>query len=293
MDKEPQFQQEKFQTFDSLSFREVFTPAEAVIELPIISDDSEEVIQKKLKEKVMREHWWLQDFWQKQGQPKEQFTINSGNSETIFYNFDNELTKDEIIEVKNAFEIFTKLKKEVSFTFPKYILVSNITEINSQSQESFFGKNESEMNAVVLYPRAVSIEPYRIKEVSSLKGTIVHEFGHIILKNNRLGRSNDIMSLWHKRFGWDERDSKTLERCITEYAKVDSQEDFCESLVGYHAGSENLDTEKKEFTSMLFDATARQTVSFDKDKKVIIPRLANTITYSRQVSPRITLTKTK
>lgn len=304
-EKTPQMNtQEKMQNIEDISFEEVPQGVSDVVEIGVYKDDSEEIVLEKLKQKLVRENWWLQEEWKKEGLPKEQFIISAGNKEIELYNFNKNLEIQEISEIEGALNIYCNLDKSVDFDFPKYILLPKTEQRNPQSNEAFYGRNDDSIKSVIVYPRAISLSPYRVEEVSSLKGTISHELGHILQMKNK------VFGEWFKKFGWEKvnldkfntwskekKEAKSMmqetqfpEKCITEYAQVDYTEDICESIVGYIANAPDLDSEKREFLKNIFTDT-KEKVSISKNEKVVLPKLPDNVKYYRKKQQKISFIK--
>ena len=211
------------------------------------------------------------------------------------FNFNKVLETKEIEEIKQALNYYRNLASDINFEFPKYIMLAKTEKQNSQSHEPFYGWNDFNSKAIVVAPRAINLLPYRVEEISSLKGTIIHELGH------NIESQNSISSKWKEKFGWESindeefktwpkekqearsygMETKFPQRCITEYAQVNPAEDICESIVGYIANAPDLDLEKKEFIRRFFDNKNKE-VSISKNEKVIIPKLSNKIKYYKK-----------
>lgn len=300
---------EKFQTIDDLSFVEVPQSTPGAQEVLVIKNNSDESVAQatildQLKSRLIKENWWLQDRWAKEGLPKEQLTATAGNNQIEIFNFNNIFAPEEIKEIEEALSCYQNLAPDIKFEFPKYILFPKTAEQNPQSHEPYYGKNWSDIKSVLIFPRAANLSPYRVKEISALQGTIIHELGHILQDNNPLSEQ------WQEKFGWEMVDLKTYqlwsqekkeakttmmqtkfpERCLTKYAEVDDQEDICESIVGYFANSPDLDLEKKEFVKKLF-FDGKESVSIIKNQKVVLPRLPEKIEYYQKERRKLFIIK--
>jgi hypothetical protein len=304
-EKNPQINiQEKMQSIEDVSFEEVPQGTSGAIEIGVYKDDSQEIVLEKLKRKLIRENWWLREEWKKEGIPKEQFTISAGDKKVELFNFYKNLEPKEISEIEESLNTYRNLENNINFEFPNYLLFPKTEQRNPQSNEAFYGRNDDSIKSIVIYPRAVSLEPYRVEEVSSLKGTISHELGHILEKKNK------IFKEWLQKFGWDsvslekfntwsaeKKESRSMmqetqfpERCITEYAQVDYTEDICESIVGYVANAPDLDPEKREFLKSIF-TEAEEKISISKNEKIALPKLPEKITYYKKEEPKISIFK--
>jgi len=293
----------KIQSIEDISFEEVSADTSDSIEIKVYKDDSEEIVLKKLKEKLIQENWWLQEEWKNEGFPKEQFTIPIENNKIEIFNFNKILERKEIEEIIESVSYYKNLASNINFEFPKYILLPKREDHNNQSNEPFYGRYESGIKSIILYPRAISLSPYRVEEISSIKGTLTHELGHILINKN------DFINEWVKKFEWnyvedevffnlwseEKRKSKTLrhetkspQKCITEYAQVDQTEDICESVVGYIANATDLDSEKRKFIDQLFEMKGVN-VSLNKNEKVELPKLPENIKFHKKEVSKISI----
>jgi|GEM_PF-1478701 len=305
-EKNPQINtQEKMQSIEDISFEEVPQGTSDAIEIGVYKEDSQETVLEKLKQKLTRENWWLQEEWKKEGLPKEQFTISAGNKKVELFNFHENLEPQEIKEIEESLNVYRNLADGVNFEYPNYLLFPKNEQRNPQSNEAFYGKNDSSIKSVIIYPRAVSLEPYRVKEVSSLKGTLSHELGHIVQKNK-------IFDEWLQKFGWDtvslekfntwsaeKKEARSLrqetqfpEKCITEYAQIDYTEDICESIVGYIANAPDLDPEKRKFLENIF-TEAKEKISISKNEKVAFPKLPEKVKFYKKEEQKLNISFVK
>ncbi len=211
---------------------------------------SEDEIIKKAQEEVKRKSWWLEDYWQEKGIPIEQFIIKINGVGFEVYNYGEKLTEAQVHEMNRTLDILSQTEGQK----PRYVLIDNKNTLNIQNNEDERGYAKRIQNAIILRPRAMSNEPHRIPNTSSLVGTLIHEFGHFLQQNPQLQNE------WIKRFGWKILSSEEMRsrypkqfetqqesRCVTDYAKFSQDEDICESLVAAIRQPEILDKEKLDF----------------------------------------------
>jgi len=296
-------EQEKMQGIENITFEETSQETDNAVEIGVYKDDSEELVFKKLKEKLIQENWWLQDEFKNEGIPKEQFTINGNHNEYSVYNFNENLSVEQqnsltkgISFLENSTEILSI--KEIT------ILIRKTERINSNSQQPFYGNHYSDSKVINIYPRALKNESYReIPEINGLEATIVHEFSHPIYDKMK----QKLIQKWSD-FGWEPTTKEEQEnenvyiikpkdsnKCITKYAQFAPDEDFCESVVGLYAQSSKLDSEKKTFLeNNIFNKIENMSLTkIAKNEKIILPRLPDKIKYYKKEKQKITILKTK
>jgi len=101
----------------------------------------------------------------------------------------------------------------------------------------------------------LSSEPHRIPNTSGLKGTLLHEYGHVL-------QQGEFWNEWRKAFGWVSKpeeeidwkvatprmhDTNQPERCVSDYARISPDEDICESFAAAVNNPAVLDPERLEF----------------------------------------------
>ena len=203
------------QKIDDLSFEEVSPNTPDSIEIEVYKDDSEEVILKKLKEKLVRENWWLQDEFEKEGMPKEQFLIN-GNNEYSIYNFNENLSEEQKSSLVKGIS-FLENSSEISSIKGITILIRKTERINSNSKQPFYGNNYSDSKVINIYPRALENKEYRdIPEINGLGATIIHEFSHPIYDK----MEQKIKEEW-SNFGWEVTTEEERENKLKQLLKND------------------------------------------------------------------------
>lgn len=216
---------------------------------------STEELEQKAREEVKSKKWWLNEYWQSKGDPKEQLSIKSGNLNFELYNFWEPLSPEQESELESILGSFGNSEVGGKLTELNYILIDNNPIQDPKTNEPRRGYSFNQMKTIVLYPRAMSEEPHRIASTSSFAGTLSHEIGHILA-------NSDFVEEWKRRFGWvrlEDGEVKTVgdftalykneqpDRLVSDYAKFTPEEDICESLVAAINNPEVLDPERLAF----------------------------------------------
>jgi len=221
----------------------------------------EEILEKIKKEKI-KQLWYTSPEWKDKGLPVEQLQMEIDNNVINFYNFNKEkpFTNQHI-------EIAERVFGKMSSSFPevlnkiKYVLIDDkqIPSLYADPEKyPLSGYAYRNWDAFHLYPRGMDLIPFRIPSVTNFEGVMTHELTHLISKN--------IEQEWKNFFKWeltsghpDEWEMRTTsngidngifnkstgemapkyqyplqpEQCVTFYAKLDWDEDVCESMVAY------------------------------------------------------------
>jgi hypothetical protein len=266
--------------------------------IPIIKvtssiDTPTEEIERKVREKLVEHNWWLQDYWKEKGAPKEQIVIQTAVGNIEVFNFGDFLNLDQLKELQDIVIALGPLNGGELFQEISYILIDENQEINPNTGEKTYGYGPAGEKAVKLYPRGTKLTPYRIPEVSSFSGTIIHEFSHAL--------TDDLEKDWIQEFKWrmleeprelpggsyQYRETDEPERCVNNYAALRACDDICESVVAYVAGSKKLDEQKKEFLkTRLFERNVAEafdiSVTQKIGKQVELPKVEEPVLYMRE-----------
>lgn len=291
----------KLQTIEDIEF-EFVTESDPDFEtaLSIVNTngkESPEELREKAKKEIVRTGWWLQEQWLAKGIPKEQFTIEAGNLNIELYNYGQDMSFSQIEEARRIIAVLSQSSIPEQNSKIKYITISDRDELNDQDGEDKRGYTFSATRMFSLYPRALSSEPHRIPDTSSLAGTLAHEFGHIYISAD-----GDFRKEWARTFGWqdlpdDQVDrqkpapkkyvTKEPERCVTDYAQFSPDEDICESLSAVVNNPTVLDTEKLAFIrerwlkeeEVKIEASAERKIEAD----IKMPRVPDKVKYKAKV----------
>jgi hypothetical protein len=206
------------------------------------------------------------------------------------------LSREQVDEIKGSIQkvvqIFPKLENHF-----KYILLSEEkpTTVMETGEEEMRGEAREDWNVFILYPRALEKTKYRFGEISNLEGTVIHELGHLIQKKyieeyrslfEWITCITDDPEVWElvqtesKGIGTERPKNKLTgeiagygvwpkfpETCVSQYAKQEPMEDFCESLTAFIC-SPKLLNEKSPEKYNFFKSIAEENESNVKIKSI-------------------------
>ncbi|MBP6888427.1 MAG: hypothetical protein KBC21_01870 [Candidatus Pacebacteria bacterium] len=210
---------------------------EMALPISVTQDESKEDIEKGILERLSREHWYLQEYWRNKV-IQEQIVLEVGEVVLEIFNFQNEQLEDwQLEQIRRVVTDYSQLRNSPVFSLVKSIVIDNEQPINPHSGKELNGWGGSD-GAVKLYPAALKPISHRVTGVSNLEGTLIHEFAHSL--------GVEFENMWRKEFGWEQMEKPEQlmngtwrleqniepERCITEYARINTAEDICESMVG-------------------------------------------------------------
>jgi hypothetical protein len=283
---------EKIQSIEDFSFEEVEPNTEGAIGVFAKPEEQLEIVKSKIIRELKEKNWWLQDEYKNEGFPKEQFLVKGDKNEYPIYNFNNDLSKEQLGSLNKGIS-FIENSTQSPLLNGINVLIRKTERINPQSKQPSYGRYDSNPRVITIFPRALENISYReIPEVNGLEATIVHEFSHPIW--DKLGELKDD---WYKFVDWEpatledktENDMRYTkptnpERCITTYAQFAEDEDFCESVVGLCAQSSKLDPEKKAFLeNNIFNQLEKTPlVKISKKEKVELPKINTQIKFFRK-----------
>ncbi len=132
-----------------------------------------------------------------------------------------------------------------------------------------------------LYPKAFENIEHRVKGVSNLEGTLIHELSHKL--------ASEFVNEWSKKFGKKLKEKKKTpggsfcewkgENPVTELAKYDPIEDFCESMVAFFKNPSLLDVKRQKFIkeNVLKETTKEKKISLITKKysgsEITLPKI--------------------
>ena len=259
---------------------------EGVLELYLDEDASQDKIIEYARRETAIGRWWLWEYWEQKGLPKEQVELTDGEHTINLYNYREEPVPEQQLEqIKRILQIFSGIRGGIAFNAVKYILLDDVQGMNDKSGDLTNGYGPVNSYAVTLYPNALRAIPNRVTDkVTNLEGTITHELTHGIPEMILDGEM--FLNNWVKVTGWEiaeerrklpggatsiwETDSS---RCVTDYATSDPDEDICESMVAYLFDPEKLDPEKLRLlqTALPFDLSKESHWSSKHIKDIQIP----------------------
>lgn len=285
----------KLQTIEDISFEEAkegdpdFDTAIRVINTN--GQKSGEELLEAAKKEVVRLNWWLQEYWQGKGMPKEQFSIHADALNCDLFNYGQPLQPEQAEEIRKLLGTISQIPSE-RLKDVRYIVIDNQDRPNDQNGEDMRGYAFTNEKMIVLYPRALSAEPHRIANTSGLAGTLVHEVGHIL-------QDGAFVEEWKKRFNWKEleesqivrglvrtQDNEQPERLVTDYAKFSPAEDICESFSAAVNNPDVLDPERLAFIRERWLRASEQETNISLAKKDTVepPQAPSQIKYKIKVS---------
>ena len=231
---------------------------------------TDEQIIESVKHEKEFEEWYTSPYWRAKGLPYEQVDLRIGEERKItMYNYDdeNELTEEHLESAKRIIE-------KLSGSFPQVLdIVKNIL-INDKQDPSIFGDQvkyplsgltELGWKIFKMMPNGMSFKEYRVPGVKHFEGVFMHELTHLLEK--------DLIKIWKENFTWlswkDAPEDYEMRRspdgsnmypfnkttgemlgkyefpleadqCLNYYAKLNWQEDSCESMVAYFYNPELL-----------------------------------------------------
>lgn len=217
--------------------------------------------------------WFVSKYWRSKGQPSEavEFTLNGQQITLYNYGKEKPFTVGHIMQAEKVFQEFTS-------RFPQILEQIRWILIDDQQPLSAFGDSEkypingqaqSHWKAFKLYPRGIGLFPFRVLGISNFEGVLIHELTHLI--------QGEFEKEWWEKFQWEfcieHRDEwewrptpdvtfdglnrrpynkKTNamapnfcfplqpDQCVSDYAKIDWNEDVCECMVAYICNPELL-----------------------------------------------------
>ncbi|MBI2596490.1 hypothetical protein HYW46_07220 [Candidatus Daviesbacteria bacterium] len=216
--------------------------------------------------------WYASKEWREKGTPFEQIEFQVGDKEITVYNYNEKKFTDE--HIKKFQQVLIKLAEH----FPKILERLRWVLINDKQGRSVYGdEKEYPLNGSAwvpwkvfkLQPRGMEMFPHRIIKTTNFEGTLIHELSHLIADDfyqewTDVVRWQHITDLEKKdREDWESRktpdsglkafyNKKTgemapngkiplqPEQCVTKYARIKEDEDFCESMVAYFYDPELL-----------------------------------------------------
>lgn len=259
-----------------------------------------EILSMVRREKEGKE-WFTADYWREKGMPSEQieFTVNGRQITVYNYGKDKPFTDEHIERAQRVFE-------EFSSHFPQILEQMHWVLVDDHQLPVAFGDPEKyptngmamkSRKAFRLFPRGMELFPFRIPVVANFDGVLTHEMTHLI--------EDELEKEWWEKFQWDfcidhldewewrptpgstfdglnkrPYNKQTGEmaptakfplqpdKCVTFYAKLDWNEDACESMVAYIYNPEMLKTIAPEKFEILQRHDARQAKATSSTKRV-------------------------
>lgn len=220
---------------------------------------------RRFKNKKRNKTWFTSEYFLKKGSPKEQIEFEVNGHQITVYNFnsDKPFSDKYVEEAKEALaELASKFPQIVGKL--RWILIDDNqppSVYGDPDKYPFNGQANDDWKTLILYPRAMEFSPHRVAKVSNFTGTMIHELAHL--------NQSDFIKEWGEKYRWaylneDDRykdqwewrltpDGRTKrlfnkntaemspwgemplesEECVTSYARININEDICESMVAY------------------------------------------------------------
>lgn len=223
---------------------------------------SDEEIVESVKYHREGEDWFTWDYWREKGTPQEQVEFSVDGKPITVYNFspDKPFTEDHLERAKRVFQ-------ELSSHFPqvldqvRWILIDNEQLPSALGDPELYPTNgmaQAKWKSFRLFPRGMELFTYRIPKTSNFEGVVTHELAHLI--------EDEFEKEWREKFQWEfcldyeddwewkQSPDATMKRpfnkhtgemaamakfplqpdqSVTSYAKIDWNEDLCESIAAY------------------------------------------------------------
>ena len=273
------------------------------ITLPSDGELSVEEIEKRVREELKNRNWWLQEYWQEKGLPKEQVNIQVGENKITLYNFGEQLQERHLQELQKVLADFSKVDDSKPLETLKYILIDDKKPLNPNTGIEMRGYGAGSESAVKVYPKGTEFSDYRTEEtpnfqgVSDFEATVIHELTHNINETVKTNLRNE----WLDKFNFKYiRENKVLaggaitayetsqpERCVSTYAQVNPEEDICESMVAVLRKPDVLDPEKLQLLQdRLLKDSEPLPVDMQRsgDNEVELPKIDSEVNYKTKKS---------
>ncbi len=268
---------------------------EEAVSVPVYPDESQEDVESRLLELLVQKHWFLQGYWLNK-QPRERVTFIIGDRTLDLFNFEGELTSEQLDQIEKVIKDYASLSTPKVFERVTAIVIDDQQPINPHTGTPMNGYGE-QGGAIKLYPSALQSVGHRVPGVSNLEGTVIHELSHSL--------GTDFQNRWAREFDWAMLDEPEIlpggaqknyqvsepNRCVTEYAQVNPAEDICESMVAALRNPDILDSQRLQriretlMPSESVDVDISVTRKADND--ISVPKLTQPVVYKTIPSKRL------
>ena len=259
----------------------------------------------KAREQLELNNWWLSARWQEKGLPQEQFVWQMGDKKVNIFNFGSSLLDQNIADFKTALDSLAA-KTNFGADGLDYILIDNEDKphpyANAQEGQLIRGASVVPQKAIVLFPTVINEKSYRDGQIgtniSGIQGIIPHEMGHQF-EYKSAGANHDLVTnIWHNDYGFGQfnPDKRMFEltnpdETVSDYAKLNTSDDFCESLVAALYNPDRLkevSPKKLEFMQNVILKEGQVESAISK-VDVELPRLDSPTKYRKRVMQKIKL----
>ena len=243
-----------------------------------INDNNE--IYGSLLKIIKEKYWWLSDSfkWKKL---KEKFIINTPFWKKEIYNFNKKLTKENLLDIEEVFNMFDSFENKEPLENIEYIIFDNEEKDNHNDLSKQNWEYDSIRKYVNILPNAFLQNNHRIWNFSNFKWTLIHEISHAFSMKTKEKFSSTFWNYIKKE--WKNIEQiilKNPEKCISEYAKINPKEDLSESMVWYLMDQVKLDIDRKNFidTYIAWKNIKNSWITVEKEEKLYLPKIED-ITY--------------
>jgi len=236
----------EYQKLQDIKIEESDENSPEVIPIMVDKDASLGEVYEAAREQFVNENWWFKDRWKEKGLPHEQVTVEFESGKIEVFNWGSPLEQRHLDELGEVIEIFAQIRGGEALKRTQYVLIDNKVAANplTGKVDDLNGYGAIGDKALSLHPRALLEIEHRVTGVSNFKGTVTHELTHSL--------TGDIVNEWKLAFGWEDlnnsrQQTRQPEKCVDDYAKINPEEDICESMVAAIWKPEVLDPEKLQF----------------------------------------------
>lgn len=228
--------------------------------LSVIAEESNARLLESIASEIRRTNWWLYEYWEAKGLPKQQIELSNGELQVTVYNYSEDLKTEEVDLFQKVLGSLSGLGEGVIFDYYRYLLIDDNQPIYDKTGRPQNGVTRSDLKTVTLFPNAFQLTSSALTdEVSHLGWVLAHEGSHS-LEQLVSSDGKRLVDKWKKVGKWSYVDRRVLPggavslfrteepgRCISELAQADDEEDLAESGAAYMFIPGRLDTEKRLF----------------------------------------------
>ncbi len=260
---------------------------------PKTDDEIVEAIRNEHQEKS----WFTSQEWREKGLPEEQIEFIVDNQPLTIYNYNKEqpFTEEHLQAMQRVLQKLGSHFPQVLNQL-RWILIDNTEKLSGYGDPAKYPINGTAIRrwqTFKLYARGMDLAPHRVTAATNFEGTVVHESAHLIQDEFKqewdenyqwaeCGDYSPIGKQWGK--GGDDWEIKPTpdgqeqaffntktgemapqgifplqpEECVTFYAKINSNEDKCESVVAYLYDPQLLESVSMKKFSILKNHDAQQ-----------------------------------
>ncbi len=281
----------------------VWQRVEDVNFIEIKEGDSDIVLYKdncrsELEKNAKSKYWWLREKWAEKGLPKESIEYKFGDSKISVFNFDREMTVNQLSELNYAIEKITKIKNGELLKKLDFILIDDERKTNPHDGSEQNGTIYD--NIMHLYSAVLDNNSHRVEGVSNLIGTIIHEAAHFF--------DIELTREWRDKFGWKKHFEQSIkkpsggysvweymgdkDRLISDYAGIEIEDDIAESMVAALEKPYLLDKERLDYLKeyICYEKSVECNVDQRKNEDIQLPN-KKVITYKVKKRPTIRTVK--